>query len=256
LQHREGAKVKAEAVSRVENGEVRVREWRFAAGAETGWHRHEYDYVVVPLTDGILRIADGTGARRASGMNRGVGCKIVADGFTRAMEGSMNWNPKVVLTALGTAVGATTTAQVAFAQALPTHLIPAALALEAVAEAVAECARQGYTETAVLVDVDGVRQAVLRGDRAGAHTLDSAFEKAYTAASFKSDTSALVERSKTAPIAPLLAKLPNTLLFGGGLVIKIGDEVVGAIGASGAPGTDLDDGCARAGLDKIRDRLK
>jgi uncharacterized protein GlcG (DUF336 family) len=39
-------------------------------------------------------------------------------------------------------------------------------------------------------------------------------------------------------------------------VIKIDDEVVGAIGAAGAPGGDLDDACARAGLDKIRDRLK
>jgi quercetin dioxygenase-like cupin family protein len=47
---------KAEAVSRVENVEVRVTEWRFAPGAETGWHRHEYDYVVVPLMDGRLRI--------------------------------------------------------------------------------------------------------------------------------------------------------------------------------------------------------
>jgi uncharacterized protein GlcG (DUF336 family) len=143
-----------------------------------------------------------------------------------------------------------------FAQTLTTHRIPAALALDAVGEAVAECAREGYSETAVLVDADGVRQAVLRGDRAGAHTLDSAFLKAYTAASFKSDTSALVERAKTAPIAPLLEKLPNTILFGGGLVIKMGDEVIGAIGAAGAPGADLDDNCARAGLDKIRDRLK
>jgi uncharacterized protein GlcG (DUF336 family) len=146
--------------------------------------------------------------------------------------------------------------QPVFAQTLTTHRIPAALALDAVGEAVAECAREGYSETAVLVDADGVRQAVLRGDRAGAHTLDSAFSKAYTAASFKSDTSALVERAKAVPIAPLLEKLPNTLLFGGGLVIKIGDEVVGAIGAAGAPGADLDDNCARAGLDKIRDRLK
>ena len=51
--------MKAEAVSRLENGEVRVTEWRFAAGAETGWHRHGYDYVVVPLTDGLLRIVAG-----------------------------------------------------------------------------------------------------------------------------------------------------------------------------------------------------
>jgi beta-alanine degradation protein BauB len=52
---------KAEAVSRVENGEVRVTEWRFSPGAETGWHRHEYDYVVVPLTDGTLRIVAAAG---------------------------------------------------------------------------------------------------------------------------------------------------------------------------------------------------
>jgi uncharacterized protein GlcG (DUF336 family) len=108
----------------------------------------------------------------------------------------------------------------------------------------------------VLVDADGVRQAVLRGDGAGAHTLDSAADKAYTSASFKTDTSALVERAKTAPIAPLLAKLPHLLLFPGGIVIKIGDEVVGAIGAAGAPGGELDDNCARAGLAKIRERVR
>lgn len=101
-----------------------------------------------------------------------------------------------------------------------------------------------------------VRQAVLHGDRAGAHTLDSAADKAYTAASFKTDTNALVERAKTAPIAPILAKLPNLLLFGGGVLIKFHDEVIGAIGAAGAPGGDLDENCARAGLEKIRGRLQ
>jgi len=53
-----------------------------------------------------------------------------------------------------------------------------------------------------------------------------------------------------------LFKLPHLLLLGGGIVIKVGDEVVGAIGAAGAPGGDLDDACARAGLDKIKDQLK
>ncbi len=109
----------------------------------------------------------------------------------------------------------------------------------------------------VLVDADGVRQAVLRGDRAGSHTLDSAYDKAYTAASFKTDTSALFERSKTAPgFANLFTQLPHLILLGGGIVIKVGDEVVGAIGAGGAPGANLDDDCARAGLDKIREQLK
>lgn len=140
---------------------------------------------------------------------------------------------------------------------LATHRIPAALAAEAVTETVAHCASQGYAETAVLVDADGVTQAVLRGDRAGSHTLDSARDKAYTAASFKNDSLALVERAKTAPgFAALFTQLPHLILFGGGVVIKVGDEVVGAIGAAGAPGANLDDACAHAGLDKIADRLK
>lgn len=140
---------------------------------------------------------------------------------------------------------------------LPTHRIPAGLAGQAVAAVVAKCASQGYAETAVLVDADGVRQALLRGDRAGSHTLDSAYDKAYTSASFKADTSALFERSKTVPgFANLFTQVPHLMLFGGGIVIKVGDEVVGAIGAAGAPGADLDEACARAGLDKIHDQLK
>lgn len=146
----------------------------------------------------------------------------------------------------------------AYAQGLlSTHRISAELASQAAAETVASCAKQGYSETAVVVDADGVRQAVLRGDRAGSHTLDSAFDKAYTAASFKADTSALVERSKTVPgFGNLFTQLPHLMLFGGGIVINAGDEVVGAIGAAGAPGANLDDACARAGLEKIRKHLK
>jgi uncharacterized protein GlcG (DUF336 family) len=140
---------------------------------------------------------------------------------------------------------------------LPTHRIPASLASQAVAAAVAKCAEQGYAETAVLVDADGVRQALLRGDRAGSHSLDSAFDKAYTSASFKTDTTALVERSKSAAgFSNLFTQLPHLILVGGGVVIKSGDEVIGAIGAAGAPGGDLDEACARAGVDKIRDQLK
>jgi len=146
---------------------------------------------------------------------------------------------------------------VAQAQGLATtHRISADLANQAVAAAVAKCASQGYAETATLVDADGVLQAELRGDRAGAHSLDSAFSKAYTAASFKTNTSALVERAKTNPVLANLFKLPHLLLLGGGIVIKVGDELVGAIGAAGAPGADLDDACAEAGLEKIKDQLK
>jgi uncharacterized protein GlcG (DUF336 family) len=142
------------------------------------------------------------------------------------------------------------------AQSLVTHRVPAALAAEAAMAAVAFCAKDGYRETAVVVDVDGAHQAEVRGDGAGIHTIDSANDKAYTSVSFKSDTLALAERAKEPGGLTILSKLPHVMFFGGGVVIKIGDEVVGAIGASGAPGANLDEACARAGLDKIRDRLK
>jgi uncharacterized protein GlcG (DUF336 family) len=142
------------------------------------------------------------------------------------------------------------------AQTLPTHRIPAALAVEAASETVAACAKQGYHETAQVVDVDGVVIVTLRGDGTGAHTLDSAFYKAYTAASFKSDTLALAERAKGEDSILPLARLPHVMFFGGGVPIKLGDETIGAIGASGAPGGKLDDACAHAGLDKIKDRLQ
>jgi uncharacterized protein GlcG (DUF336 family) len=143
-----------------------------------------------------------------------------------------------------------------YADTLTTHRLPAALAMEAAEETVAACARQNYRETADVVDADGVSIAVLRGDGTGAHTLDSAHYKAYTAASFKNDTLALQERAKGEGVIAPLAKLPHLMFFGGGVPIKLGDEVIGAIGASGAPGAKLDHDCATAGLEKIRDRLK
>jgi quercetin dioxygenase-like cupin family protein len=58
--------VKATSKAQVENDRVIVTEWRFAPGADTGHHVHAYDYVVVPLTSGILRIVDAAGAREVS----------------------------------------------------------------------------------------------------------------------------------------------------------------------------------------------
>jgi uncharacterized protein GlcG (DUF336 family) len=130
--------------------------------------------------------------------------------------------------------------------------IGAQLANEAVGAAVAACAAQGYHETAVLVDIDGVTQAALRGDDTGIHTLDSAHDKAYTAVSFKRDTMEM----KPGETDVLMARLPHLLRAGGGVVIKSGATAIGAIGASGAPGYQFDDACAKAGVQKIMDRLK
>jgi len=59
------ARPAAQPVKQLENERVIVTEWRFAPGAETGWHRHEHDYVVVPLTTGTLMLETPEGERTA-----------------------------------------------------------------------------------------------------------------------------------------------------------------------------------------------
>jgi quercetin dioxygenase-like cupin family protein len=49
----------------LENERVRVTRWRFAPGESTGWHRHEYDYVIVPVTSGTLLLDDGSAETEA-----------------------------------------------------------------------------------------------------------------------------------------------------------------------------------------------
>jgi len=144
---------------------------------------------------------------------------------------------------------------------LATHRLSAGLAAEAVAEAVATCAKQGYKVTATIIDYDGVEQAMLRGDGAMMTTLKASRDKAYTVlmlgAARNEDTSgAIAQRMGTTQSSGGLAKLPHILLLQGAIRIKVGAEAIGAIGVGGAPGGDLDEACAKAGLDKISDRLK
>ena len=56
----------------IDNERARVTEWRFAPGASTGWHRHEYDYVVVPLLDGRLELVTGSDESQAAELKAGV----------------------------------------------------------------------------------------------------------------------------------------------------------------------------------------
>jgi uncharacterized protein GlcG (DUF336 family) len=134
--------------------------------------------------------------------------------------------------------------------------LTAALAHEALITAVEACARQGQQVSGVVLDPAGLQQAFLRGDGAGIHTVDTADYKANTTLSFRIDGVDLVERSKTRPPPGPIGKLPRLLLAQGGVLIKAGDEIVGAIGISGARGNNMDTACARAGVDKIKDRLR
>jgi uncharacterized protein GlcG (DUF336 family) len=134
--------------------------------------------------------------------------------------------------------------------------LPIELAYEALTTAVETCARQGQQVSGVVLDPDGVQQAFLRGDGAGIHTVETADYKANTTLSFRIDGVDLVERSKTRPPPGPIGKLPRLLLAQGAVLIKAGDEIVGAIGISGARGNNIDTACARAGVDRIKDRLK
>jgi uncharacterized protein GlcG (DUF336 family) len=147
-----------------------------------------------------------------------------------------------------------------------THRIPAALAMEAVEAAVTACTQQGYGVTATVIDADAQRIAVLRGDTAGVHTFEASWGEAYTAVAFapifKLDSggemaSRLVQFTDRQPPSTLPFQPPEHMIFrAGGLTIKLGDEVIGAIGVGGAQSAEADESCARAGLDKIRDRIR
>jgi uncharacterized protein GlcG (DUF336 family) len=157
-------------------------------------------------------------------------------------------------------VGISTAAQ---AQGLiTTQKLSAALANELVGETVAICKQKGYAVAAVVVDLDGVRQAFLRGDGSPIHSSDNAFYKAYSAASLtlarkEDSTRAVAERMAKNPASTVPStQLPNVTYAVGGVTIMAGGAAIGAIGVSGAPGGQFDEECARAALAKIQARMK
>jgi uncharacterized protein GlcG (DUF336 family) len=143
-----------------------------------------------------------------------------------------------------------------------TQKLSAALANELVGESVANCAQKGYQVVAVVVDLDGVRQALLRGDGAPIHSMDNAYYKAYSAASLtlarkEDSTKAVADRMAKSPATTVpQTPLPNVTYAVGGVTIVAGGAPIGAIGVSGAPGGQFDEECARAALAKIKDRMK
>jgi uncharacterized protein GlcG (DUF336 family) len=129
-------------------------------------------------------------------------------------------------------------------------------ALAAARAAMEHCRKQGYQVAVAVVDRAGLAQVVLRDRFAGAHTLDVATNKAWTAASFRTPTAALA--AETQPGKPMsgLRNLPRLLAAGGGQIIEAGGTLLGAIGVSGAPGGEADDSCASAGIKAIAEAIE
>ncbi len=130
------------------------------------------------------------------------------------------------------------------------------LANQIAAASVAACSANGYNVTATVVDRAGSVRAVQRADNAGPHTLGASQQKAFTSASAKNTTLAMMEGAQKNPAGANLVHIPGFLLLGGGVPIKVGNEVIGAVGIGGAPGGHLDEQCAMVALDKVKDLLK
>jgi uncharacterized protein GlcG (DUF336 family) len=129
------------------------------------------------------------------------------------------------------------------------------LALDLARTALAECRKRGYQVAVAVVDRFGVTQVTLRDRFAGAHTPGTATGKAWTAASFRTNTTDLVAMTQPGMPQASVRNLPGAVVLGGGLLIEAQGSVVGAIGVSGAPGGDADDACAKAGIEAVRDKL-
>jgi uncharacterized protein GlcG (DUF336 family) len=128
-------------------------------------------------------------------------------------------------------------------------------ALEAAQAALKKCRTNGYQVAVVVADRFGQPMVLLRDRFAGPPAASTATDKAYTAVSFRSDTTAFAKAIKNGDLSEGLMKLPHVLAMGGGMVIEASGSLLGAIGVAGAPGGDKDEECAKAGLDAIRDKL-
>ena len=159
------------------------------------------------------------------------------------------------LTTILLAGGALALAQPASAQLVVHRDISAATALMIVQTAIETCKANGYAVSSTVVGRNGEIIAQARGDNTGPHTIENSFRKAYTARTFRIPSGEMVERVKKDPTMGAI-HLTNIIANQGALPIKVGDEVIGAAGASGAPGGEKDEACVKAALDKVADQLK
>ena len=140
------------------------------------------------------------------------------------------------------------------------YVLPLTLAQKAATSAIASCGRNGYPVSAVVVDASGVIKVEAKGDHSTIHTPKSAYRKAYTVVTFGpifrfGASSAFAALAATNPNGAALATLPNIAPLAGGVAIKVGDEIVAALGVAGSPGGDKDEACAQAGVGSIQGDL-
>jgi len=158
----------------------------------------------------------------------------------------------LILSALAAGTPGTATAEEGLFE---TKSLTPAAALKAAQAALKKCQDDGYQAAVAVVDRSGIVQVVLRDRFAGAHTPETARRKAWTAVSFRTNTTALAEVTQAGKPQFGVRHVADALMIGGGLMIDAGGSLVAGIGVSGAPGGHLDDICAQAGIDAIDDLI-
>lgn len=140
------------------------------------------------------------------------------------------------------------------AQVITQKTVSLAMAQAIANGAIEKCQEMGYKVSVTVVDRGGLPIVMLHGDGAGLHTNEGSDRKAFTARTFSQPSAAFVKRLMDNPASVGSRQYTRVLALGGGLPIKVGDEVIGAVGVSGSPGKD--DVCSQAGIDKVAAQLK
>ena len=160
--------------------------------------------------------------------------------------------PKIARTVFGLALIAALSSP-ATAQGVVTQKSLSLPLAQTIANAViAKC--QSYKISVSVLDRGGLALVMLRDEGASLHTVESSDRKAYTARTFRQPSAAVVKRIQDEPAVAGFKEYTRVIALAGGLPIKVGDDVIGAVGVSGSPGKD--DECAQAGIDKVADQLK
>jgi len=117
------------------------------------------------------------------------------------------------------------------------------------------CKAQGYNVSVHVLGREGQVVLAVRNENASLITYENSMKKAYTARTLRQPSGKFADAVKGNPNAGALF-LTNITPAQGALPIMVGEETIGAVGVSGAPGGEKDEACAKAGIDKVAADLK
>jgi uncharacterized protein GlcG (DUF336 family) len=134
---------------------------------------------------------------------------------------------------------------------LTERTISFAAAHDAAMAALEQCRKNGYRVTVTVLDRMTRTRVVVSDDGANPHTVENSLRKAYTSLTFRVPSGDFGKRVTSSPTGAGALHLDKVTSSEGALPIKAGNDVVGSIGISGAPGGDKDAACAQVGIDRI-----